>query len=78
VGIRTYRQVLAGSIGRSPNVEVQAVLILTAVRSVANGLRASRSVGSSIENLSWLERALGNRCLPSARVELVIVVDASI
>jgi hypothetical protein len=78
VGIRTYRQVLVGSIGRSPNVKVQTVLILTAVRSVADSLRAGRSVGSSIENLSWFERALGNRRLPSIRVKLVIVVDTSI
>ena len=64
-GCSTYRQVLAGSIGRSPDIEVQAILILTAVRSVANCLRAGRSVCSCIHNLSWLERALGNRSLPS-------------
>ena len=78
MGDQTYRQVLASCIGRSPDIEVQAVLILTAERSVANGLRASRSVGSSVENLSWIEWALGNRCLPSVRTKLVMVVDTSI
>ena len=78
MGDQTYRQVLASCIGRSPDVEVQAVLILTAERGVADSLRASRTVGSSIEDLSWLERALGNRCFPSVRTKLVMIVDTSI
>jgi hypothetical protein len=71
----TYGQVLAGSIGRSPDIEVQAVLILAAVWSVADGLRAGGPVSSSVKNLSWLEWALGNRRLPSARLESVVVVN---
>lgn len=47
VHVHKYRQVVA--LGRRPDVEIQAILTLSTIPRVTNGLRACRPIGHGLE-----------------------------